>query len=123
MRINKAVIRWGNVDAVFALDVQGEGFLEEAVHEFMFDALFHYEGCDCKDGNELDLLLYKENGRLFTKTHQPYLYPESYRTDWEMLLEREKCLAECELEMWLSGSIDTDQLTFHVFTFHGVRAV
>ena len=123
MRINKAVIRWGNVDAVFTLDVQGEGFLEEAVHEFMFDALFHYEGCDCKDGNELDLLLYKENGRLFTKTHQPYLYPESYRTDWEMLLEREKCLAECELEMWLSGFIDTDQLTLHVFTFHGVRAV
>lgn len=123
MRINKAVIRWGNVDAVFALDVQGEGFLEEAVHEFMFDALFHYEGCDCKDGNELDLLLYKENGRLFTKTHQPYLYPESYRTDWEMLLEREKYFAECELEMWLSGSIDTDQLTLHVFDFHGVRAV
>ena len=123
MRINKAVIRWGNVDTVFALDVQGEGFLEEAVHEFMFDALFHYEGCDCKDGNELDLLLYKENGMLFTKTHQPYLYPEAYRTDWEMLLEREKRLAECELEMWLGGSIDANQLTFHVFTFHGVRAV
>lgn len=120
MRINKAVIRWGKVEDVFTLDVQGEGFLEEAVREFMFDALFHYEGCDCKDGNELDLLLYKENGRLFTKTHQQYLYPKTYRTDWEILLEREERLAKCELEMWLSGSITANELTSGIYDFHGV---
>jgi len=120
MRINKAVIRWGKVEDVFTLDVQGKKFLEEAVREFMFDALFHYEGCDCKDGNELDLILYYENGKQFSKTHQSYLYPENYSTDWEILLEREEKLAEYELEMWLSGSITANELTSGIFEFHGV---
>lgn len=123
MLVNKAVIRWGKVEDVFTLDVQGIKFLEEAIREFMFDALFHYEGCDCRDGDELDLFLYQDNGRLFTKMHQPYLYPETCQIDWEALLDREERLAEYELELWLSSSINANELTRYVFDFHGVRAV
>lgn len=122
-KVVKAVIREGNgqggIDEyVFTPDNYNELYLEAAIHDFMFDALFHYKGTAF--GPELSLSLYLENDRLFTTYHQPLLEPDRFPTDWEILLEREERLAKCELEMWLSGSITANELTSGIYDFHGV---
>lgn len=122
-RVVKAVIREGNgqggVDEyVFTPDNHNELYLEAATHDFMFDALFHYKGTAF--GPELSLSLYLENGRLFTTYHQPLLEPDRFPTDWEALLEREKNLAQAELDMWLVGSLDLENFTVAVFEHHGI---
>lgn len=120
-RVVKAVIREGNGQGgfdeyVFTPESHNDLYLEAATHDFMFDALFHYKGEAF--GSELTLSLYLENDKLFTTYRQPLLEPDRFSTDWEALLEREKNLAEAELDMWLVGSLE--DFTVAVFEHHGI---
>lgn len=131
--VTKAVVVWNDsvfdyAPEVFTFETHGEHFLSLATEAFTRYACYHYVnenmmGLEVPEEMSLDLYLYFEDGKLFTKMHQMLIYPNRFKTDWEILLEREKNRAECELTLWLCDALKDKDLSESLYPHHGVYRV
>lgn len=110
---------------VYTAQNDGEGFIQRATFEFMAEARYHFAKSYGTNPISLEMIMYEDEAgeKEFMRLHQQLLEPHRFRTDWEILLEREENLAKEELRMWLGGYLETDCFEWAPLSEHGVLAV